>query len=44
MSNFALSLEYCFLHPEKEKLNDGFRYEIDKVTAAQRLDINLERG
>ncbi|KAH7430851.1 hypothetical protein KP509_08G017200 [Ceratopteris richardii] len=27
-----------------EKMRSDLRYEIDKVTAAQRLDINLERG
>ncbi|XP_038682240.1 protein FMP32, mitochondrial-like [Tripterygium wilfordii] len=32
------------LQNDIEKLRNEFRYEIDKVTAGQRLDWNLERG
>ncbi|KAI4331400.1 hypothetical protein MLD38_029590 [Melastoma candidum] len=32
------------LRSDIEKLHSEFRYEIDKVTAGQRLDLNLERG
>lgn len=27
-----------------EKMRSELKYEIDKVTAGQRLDLNLERG
>lgn len=32
------------LHNDIEKMRSELRYEIDKVTAGQRLDLNLERG
>ncbi|KAJ7978525.1 protein FMP32, mitochondrial [Quillaja saponaria] len=32
------------LHSDIEKMRSELRYEIDKVTAGQRLDLNLERG
>lgn len=32
------------IRTDVEKMRSDLRYEIDKVTAAQRLDINLERG
>ncbi|KAJ8485570.1 hypothetical protein OPV22_018055 [Ensete ventricosum] len=32
------------LHADIEKMRSELRYEIDKVTAGQRLDLNLERG
>ncbi|KAK2393918.1 protein FMP32, mitochondrial [Trifolium repens] len=32
------------LRNEIEKMRSELRYEMDKVTAGQRLDLNLERG
>ncbi|KAF7841038.1 protein FMP32, mitochondrial [Senna tora] len=31
-------------HVDIEKMRSELKYEIDKVTAGQRLDLNLERG
>nr|GMC87467.1 protein FMP32, mitochondrial-like [Ipomoea batatas] len=32
------------LQNDIEKMRSELRYEIDKLTAGQRLDLNLERG
>ncbi|CAK8539971.1 unnamed protein product [Lathyrus sativus] len=39
-----LQLETEKLRNDIEKMRSELRYEIDKVTAGQRLDLNLERG
>lgn len=44
--------EQCLLHPNlhlaaferKCSMSNSFRYEVDKLTASQRLDLNLEKG
>ncbi|MCO5582390.1 hypothetical protein L7F22_036285 [Adiantum nelumboides] len=46
-SEYKISLtqrEVERIRTDVEKMRSDLRYEIDKVTAAQRLDINLERG
>ncbi|XP_065014756.1 protein FMP32, mitochondrial-like [Musa acuminata AAA Group] len=40
----SLQRETEKLHADIEKMHSELRYEIDKVTAGQRLDLNLERG
>ncbi|KAJ7524594.1 hypothetical protein O6H91_17G013000 [Diphasiastrum complanatum] len=40
----ALQREGEKLRTDIDKLKSEIKYEIDKVTAAQRLDLNLERG
>ncbi|XP_061368363.1 protein FMP32, mitochondrial-like [Gastrolobium bilobum] len=39
-----LQRETAKLRSDIEKMRSELRYEIDKVTAGQRLDLNLERG
>ncbi|XP_027357014.1 protein FMP32, mitochondrial-like [Abrus precatorius] len=39
-----LQRETEMLHNDIDKMRSELRYEIDKVTAGQRLDLNLERG
>ncbi|XP_015892335.1 protein FMP32, mitochondrial isoform X2 [Ziziphus jujuba] len=43
--NFSmLQRETEKLHGDIEKMRSELRYELDRVTAGQRLDLNLERG
>ncbi len=36
--------EKCAIPKVTRNLNVVYRYEVDKLTASQRLDLNLEKG
>eukprot|EP00897_Mesotaenium_endlicherianum_P001238 jgi/Mesen1/1141/ME001236S00025 len=40
----ALQREADRVRTDVEKMRSELRYEVDKVTAGQRLDLNLEKG